>query len=282
MFTDFSEVFRGPLRNPLRGRFPSQRLSVRLPLIVLPLELSPMVEMAIWGSLVPHPAEAHQRNVNATKINVIATKICSGGRGVPRSLWASGFSGSWGSSGEEKQLAVPKLARNQARTFAQQKLLFGARRFARNLARNLRKILGLWFTARNIFTQISHLLRPQNSTPVFEPFFFVLPSCSSFFLSCHGLFPSSWTETRTSKRLRARRATRLQHSIQWDKKKWSWEKDASLTSSREITSSRTIHEGRHRNLNLQSNFSRISLSTANQLLLAWQEIICTDRESMSA
>ena len=30
-----------PLRDPLRGRFPSQRLSVLLPLIVLPLKLSP-------------------------------------------------------------------------------------------------------------------------------------------------------------------------------------------------------------------------------------------------
>ena len=28
VFRDFSEVFRGPLRDPLRGRFPSQRLSV--------------------------------------------------------------------------------------------------------------------------------------------------------------------------------------------------------------------------------------------------------------
>ena len=41
VFRDFSEVFRGPLRDPLRGRFPSQRLSVLLPLIVLPLELPP-------------------------------------------------------------------------------------------------------------------------------------------------------------------------------------------------------------------------------------------------
>ena len=40
-FRDFSEVFRGPLRDPLRGRFPSQRLSVLLHLIVLPLQLSP-------------------------------------------------------------------------------------------------------------------------------------------------------------------------------------------------------------------------------------------------
>ena len=40
-FRGFLEVFRGPLRDPLRGRFPSQRLSVLLPLIVLPLELSP-------------------------------------------------------------------------------------------------------------------------------------------------------------------------------------------------------------------------------------------------
>ena len=37
----FQRFFRGPLRDPLRGRFPSQRLSVLLPLIVLPLELSP-------------------------------------------------------------------------------------------------------------------------------------------------------------------------------------------------------------------------------------------------
>ena len=34
-------VFRGFLRDPLRGRFPSQRLSVLLPLSVLTLELSP-------------------------------------------------------------------------------------------------------------------------------------------------------------------------------------------------------------------------------------------------
>ena len=31
-----------PLRDPLKGRFPSQRLSVLLPLIVLPLNLSPI------------------------------------------------------------------------------------------------------------------------------------------------------------------------------------------------------------------------------------------------
>ena len=37
----FWEVYRGPLRDPLRGRFPSQRLSVLSPLFVLPLELSP-------------------------------------------------------------------------------------------------------------------------------------------------------------------------------------------------------------------------------------------------
>ena len=41
LFRGFSEVFRGPLRDPLRGRFPSRRLSVLLPLFVLPLELSP-------------------------------------------------------------------------------------------------------------------------------------------------------------------------------------------------------------------------------------------------
>ena len=34
--------FRGPLRDRRRGRFPSQRLSVLLPLIVLPFELSPI------------------------------------------------------------------------------------------------------------------------------------------------------------------------------------------------------------------------------------------------
>ena len=39
-----------PLRDPLRGRFPSQRLSVLLPLIVLPLSLSPRIETAR-----PHP-----------------------------------------------------------------------------------------------------------------------------------------------------------------------------------------------------------------------------------
>ena len=43
VFRDFSEVFRGPLRDPLRGRFPSQRLSALLPLIALPLELSPII-----------------------------------------------------------------------------------------------------------------------------------------------------------------------------------------------------------------------------------------------
>ena len=41
VFRDLSEFFRGPLRDPLRGRFPSQRLSVLLPLIVLPLEVFP-------------------------------------------------------------------------------------------------------------------------------------------------------------------------------------------------------------------------------------------------
>ena len=40
VFRGFSEVFRCPLRDPIRGRLPSQRLSVLLSLIVLPLELS--------------------------------------------------------------------------------------------------------------------------------------------------------------------------------------------------------------------------------------------------
>ena len=43
-FRVFSVVFRGLLRDPLRGRFPSQRLSILLPLIVLPFELSPTAE----------------------------------------------------------------------------------------------------------------------------------------------------------------------------------------------------------------------------------------------
>ena len=42
LFKRFSEVFRGSFRDPLRGRFPSQTLSVLLPLLVLPLELSPI------------------------------------------------------------------------------------------------------------------------------------------------------------------------------------------------------------------------------------------------
>ena len=41
-FQRLSEVFRGPLIDPLRGRFPSQKLSVLLPLIVLPLETPTM------------------------------------------------------------------------------------------------------------------------------------------------------------------------------------------------------------------------------------------------
>ena len=40
VFRDFLEVFRGPHRDPQR-QISSQRLSVLLPLIVLPLELSP-------------------------------------------------------------------------------------------------------------------------------------------------------------------------------------------------------------------------------------------------
>ena len=41
VFRDFLEVFRGPLRDPSQRQISSQRLSVLLPLIVLPLELSP-------------------------------------------------------------------------------------------------------------------------------------------------------------------------------------------------------------------------------------------------
>ena len=41
VFRGLWKVFRGPLRDTLRGRFPSRRLSVLLPLIVLPLEHSP-------------------------------------------------------------------------------------------------------------------------------------------------------------------------------------------------------------------------------------------------
>ena len=39
-FEWFSDIFESPLRDPLRVRFPSQRLSVLLPLFVLPLQLS--------------------------------------------------------------------------------------------------------------------------------------------------------------------------------------------------------------------------------------------------
>ena len=38
VFRGFQRFFRGPLRDPLRGRFPSQRLSVPLPLFLLPLK----------------------------------------------------------------------------------------------------------------------------------------------------------------------------------------------------------------------------------------------------
>ena len=41
----FSRGFSGVLRDPLRGRFPFQRLSALLPLLVLPLELSPSLEI---------------------------------------------------------------------------------------------------------------------------------------------------------------------------------------------------------------------------------------------
>ena len=55
-FQRFSEVFqrffRGPLRDPLRSRFPSQRLSVLLPLFLLPLNLSPT---SLGGSLAHFP-----------------------------------------------------------------------------------------------------------------------------------------------------------------------------------------------------------------------------------
>ena len=64
VFRDFQRFwrgFRGPLRDPLRGRFPSQRLSVLLPLFVLPLELSPSTASTFqtsctgWGLLnSPH------------------------------------------------------------------------------------------------------------------------------------------------------------------------------------------------------------------------------------
>ena len=43
----WSVFLRGPLRDPIRGRFPSQRLSVLLPLIVLPRGLS----LKMLGSL---------------------------------------------------------------------------------------------------------------------------------------------------------------------------------------------------------------------------------------
>ena len=46
----FREVFTDPLRDPLKGRVPSQRLSVLLPLIVLPLELSP-IDSAEWSKI---------------------------------------------------------------------------------------------------------------------------------------------------------------------------------------------------------------------------------------
>ena len=43
----FQRFFRGPLRDPLRGRFPSQTLSVLLPLIVCPLNF--FQAYVYWG-----------------------------------------------------------------------------------------------------------------------------------------------------------------------------------------------------------------------------------------
>ena len=52
----FQRIFRGPLRDPLRGRFPSQRLSVLLSLIMLPLELSRNTERPKSDSKVTRAA----------------------------------------------------------------------------------------------------------------------------------------------------------------------------------------------------------------------------------
>ena len=43
------QTLKGFQRDPVRGRFPSQRLSVLLPLTVLPLELSPK---GLWLELL--------------------------------------------------------------------------------------------------------------------------------------------------------------------------------------------------------------------------------------
>ena len=60
----FQCFFRGLLRNPLRGRFPSQRLSVLLPLIVWPLELSPTRDAAQVSTRTPgRPASSQQLHV---------------------------------------------------------------------------------------------------------------------------------------------------------------------------------------------------------------------------
>ena len=48
---------RDPLRDPLRGRFPSQNLSDLLPLIVLPLDLSPIEVRFDFG---PRPGFSKQ------------------------------------------------------------------------------------------------------------------------------------------------------------------------------------------------------------------------------
>ena len=43
-----SEIFRGPLRDPLRGRVPSQRLSVLLPPFICPLNFLQLHTWGVW------------------------------------------------------------------------------------------------------------------------------------------------------------------------------------------------------------------------------------------
>ena len=63
-FRDFSEILRGPLRDPLSGRFRFQRLLVLLPLLVLPLELSPTQILGHPGrSLSKTTEEGHLHKV---------------------------------------------------------------------------------------------------------------------------------------------------------------------------------------------------------------------------
>ena len=142
-------------------------------------------------------------------------------------------------SGEENRLAVPKRARNLARNCARKTVFRGAEFCAKFGAKLARKIWAYDLQYRKISHQFPACLVPKISRPFLNLLsWFFSPAHPG--LSYHRLFPFFMGRNKTSQRIGARSATKLQHNLRWDKEnvlerkmpqglvlvKWLWAKQS--------------------------------------------------------